>query len=100
MKITLEIDSTTAALLAVLADQKLSDKNRVKEVLETLIDHARQGVYRPGAWERQWITQCFSDDFEERLEPGCPFGRPDCDHLFQKPIGYKPTKTKTKVTIV
>jgi hypothetical protein len=70
MQITLEIDDTTASLLATL-----SENGSVPEILETLIDHAAQGVYRPGAWEREWLCQIFGDDFVDKLEPGDPFGR-------------------------
>jgi hypothetical protein len=81
MQITLEIDDTTASLLAIL-----SDDGSVTEVLETLIDHAAQGVYRPGAWERAWLCQVFGDEFIEKLEPGDPFGRTgEIANYFQKP---------------
>jgi hypothetical protein len=45
----------------------------VTSVVETLIDHASQGVYRPGAWEREWTAQVFGYDFVDKLEPGDPF---------------------------
>jgi len=38
-------------------------------VLIELADHAQQGVYRPGSWERPWLIQAFGYDFEDRLEP-------------------------------
>jgi hypothetical protein len=69
MQITLEIDDTTASLLATL-----SESGSVTSVVETLIDHAAQGVYRPGAWEREWTAQVFGYDFVDKLEPGDPFG--------------------------
>jgi hypothetical protein len=81
MQITLEIDDTTASLLATL-----SENGSVPEILETLIDHAAQGVYRPGAWEREWLCQVFGDDFVDKLEPGDPFGRTgETANYFQKP---------------
>jgi hypothetical protein len=81
MQITLEIDDTTASLLATL-----SENGSVPEVLETLIDHAAQGVYRPGAWEREWLCQVFGDDFVDKLERGDPFGRTgETANYFQKP---------------
>jgi hypothetical protein len=67
MQITLEIDDTTASLLATL-----SESGSVTSVVETLIDHAAQGVYRPGAWEREWTAQVFGYDFVDKLEPGDP----------------------------
>jgi hypothetical protein len=81
MQITLEIDDTTVNLLATL-----SENGSVPEVLETLIDHAAQGVYRPGAWEREWLCQVFGDDSVDKLEPGDPFGRTsETADYFQKP---------------
>ena len=41
----------------------------VAAVLAELADHAQQGVYRPGAWERGWLRQAFGDDRLGRLEP-------------------------------
>jgi len=29
-------------------------------------------VYRPGAWERQWLEHAFDDDWQKFLEPGDP----------------------------
>jgi hypothetical protein len=79
-KITLELDERVAGLLATL-----DAKGDVKAVILELIDHARQGVYRPGAWERGWLIQAFGSDFEHKLVPGDPYGRADCDHIFQRP---------------
>ena len=68
MQITLEIDNVIAELL-----RTLDDNGSIKEAIHTLIDHAAQGVYRPGAWERPWICQAFGDDFLARLEPSEAF---------------------------
>lgn len=46
----------------------------LQAVIFELIDHAQQGVYRPGAWEREWLCQAFGYDWLERLEPDT---RPD-----------------------
>jgi hypothetical protein len=82
MKLELEISDTVAALLATL-----SDTGDVQEVVEQLIDHAQQGVYRPGAWEREWLCQAFSGDFIRKLEWGDPYNNdPRCAHIFQRPI--------------
>ncbi len=80
MKIELEIDDTHARLLAVLADD-----GDVKAVLAQLIDHAQQGVYRPGAWEREWLSQAFGEEWQSRLEPGDPYGR-EGGWQFERPI--------------
>lgn len=81
MKVELEIDDRVAGLLAVL-----DEKGCVENVLHTLIDHVQQGVYRPGSWEREWITRVWlEEEFMEFLVPGCPYGRENCEHIFQKP---------------
>src|SRR6186713_928865 len=81
-EITVSLSHTVCALLACL-----DDDGSVENVLEKLADHAQQGVYRPGAWEREWLIQAFSDEFEDRLEPGDPYGREDCDLIFRRPRG-------------
>jgi hypothetical protein len=78
-KITIEVSDTVYKLLQVLDEEKC-----VEVVVEQLIDHAQQGVYRPGAWERPWLIQVFGEDFIDRLEPGDPYGRPDSPML-QRP---------------
>jgi hypothetical protein len=79
-KFTVELDSRVVSLLRVL-----SDTGNVKEVLLSLADHAQQGVYRKGAWERVWLSQAFGDDWLKKLVPGDPYGRPGCESVFQKP---------------
>jgi hypothetical protein len=83
-QITLEIDDTVYSLLEVLTIGKYSP-NTVQGVIEQLIDHAQQGVYRPGAWERGWLEQAFSFDWQDALEPGDPYGRPNCEKIFRRP---------------
>lgn len=74
--VTVELSARTAELLRVLGDPA--------EVLEQLADHAQQGVYRPSAWEREWLVQAFGPMFVDKLEtdPGAPY--------FQRPIDRKP----------
>lgn len=79
MKITIEVNPITAKLLTVLAGSP-------ETALLQLADHAQQGVYRPGAWERQWVEQVFGDDWQKKLQPGDPYGRHDCECIFQKPM--------------
>ena len=38
------------------------------EVLAELADHAQQGVFRAGSWERQWLVQAFGHEWTARLE--------------------------------
>ncbi len=78
--VTIALTETECKLLSCL-----DEEGSVENVLLTLADHAQQGVYRPGAWERMWIEQAFGDDFEDLLEPGCPYGRPGGEALFQRP---------------
>jgi len=40
---------------ALPRDQKLSP---LQSLIVDLLDHVQQGVYRSGAWERQWLEQC------------------------------------------
>ena len=83
-KITVEIDEIPYRLLQVItcsADAPAS----VEEVVGPLIDHAQQGVYRPGSWERGWLYQAFGDEWTTHLEPGDPYGRDNCEHTFQRP---------------
>ena len=77
MKITVKVSREVAGLLSVLGDPKA--------VVGRLIDHAQQGVYRPGAWERQWLCQAFGDDWQAKLVGGDPYGVPGYEHIFQKP---------------
>ena len=64
-EITIIVSDEVAARLAVL---HAPSPNLVGIVAE-LVDHAQQGVYRPGAWEREWVCQAFGYDWLRRLEP-------------------------------
>lgn len=50
-------------------------EQRCARVLLQLADHAQQGVYQNGGWERQWVVQAFGDGWLERTEPGDPYDR-------------------------
>jgi hypothetical protein len=69
-KITIELSETVYSLLEVLTKGEWAPAKTVHGVIDTLIDHAQQGVYRPGAWERQWLEQVFPEGWQEHLEPG------------------------------
>lgn len=78
--ITVKVSDEIYALLEVLTRGKEAPCRSVNDVVLKLIDHAQQGVYRPGAWERDWLIQAFGSDFVYELEadtrpPGC-FDRP------------------------
>jgi hypothetical protein len=83
-KITIEVDEIHYRLLQMLTCGSYAPQS-VEEVIERLADHAQQGVYRPGAWEREWLRQAFGDEWTMYLEPGDPYGRSDCEHIFQRP---------------
>jgi len=52
----------------------------VAAVLTELADHAQQGVYRPGSWERPWLCQALGWDWLENLEPD-----PEHPDIFERP---------------
>ena len=83
-RITLDIDDAVYELLGVLTHGTYAPES-VEGVVYELIDHAQQGVYRPGVWERDWLCQAFGDDWIAALEPGDPYGRGGCEDLFQRP---------------
>jgi hypothetical protein len=72
MKIELDIDDDTLAYLTVLGSGRGQSP---EEVIYQLIDHAIQGVYRPGSWERPWIEQAFGaiDETQLTRDPDTPF---------------------------
>ena len=49
--VTLELDDIVYSLLEVLTRGEAAPVPDVEGVIKKLIDHAQQGVYRPGAWE-------------------------------------------------
>jgi len=74
VSVVVELSARTAELLSLLGDPA--------EVLAELADHAQQGVYRPGSWERGWLVQAFGEGFTSKLEedPEAPyFQRPKAD---------------------
>lgn len=79
LRVTINIARTHAELLGLLDDAGGGDTQplemRVMRVLLQLVDHAQQGVYRNGAWERQWVCQVFGEFWLDRTEPGDPYGR-------------------------
>jgi hypothetical protein len=82
-KITIEVSDTVHRLLEVLTNGEYAPKT-VEDVVGTLVDHAQQGVYRPGAWERDWLERVFPEGWQEHLEVGDPYGRPDSP-MFRRP---------------
>lgn len=82
MKVTLEVSEPVYGLLQTIAD---ANGGSVEAVLQDLIDHAQQGIYRPGSWERSWLIQAVGERFTEFLEPGDPYGRRLGESIFQRP---------------
>jgi hypothetical protein len=78
-QVTVEMNDTVYALLRTLSEAPAG----VDDVILKLIDHAQQGVYRPGSWERGWLSQAFGLDWEQKLEPGDPYGRTDDERLLR-----------------
>jgi hypothetical protein len=73
-EITVTVSDEVAAQLAVLTDPSMLTStatvaDAARDAVAVLIDHAQQGIYRPGSWERPWLQQVFGDDFERRLVP-------------------------------
>ena len=79
VSITLQLPEEWARNLTALVepDRGLDD---VAAVLAELADHAQQGVYRPGAWERGWLCQAFGYEWLDRLEPD-----PEHPDIYQRP---------------
>lgn len=90
-RICVDVSDTVYALLEVLThawdDLGAPRAVTVEDVVHELIDHAQQGVYRPGSWERGWLRQAFGAEWEARLEPGDPYGRDDATlgSFFERP---------------
>jgi hypothetical protein len=72
--IAVTVPPWVAERLSALIDpgQGLAD---LPAVVGRLLDHVQQGVYRRGAWEREWLCQAFGDRWLERMEPdpGSPY---------------------------
>jgi hypothetical protein len=68
-EITITITDEVAARLAILTDPSGVGVPDPAQTIYELIDHAQQGVYRPGSWERPWLMQVFGDEWLERLHP-------------------------------
>jgi hypothetical protein len=79
VSITVQLPEEWARNLEALVDPA-SGLDDVAAVLVELADHAQQGVYRPGAWEREWLCRAFGYGWLERLEPD-----PEHPDIFERP---------------
>ena len=84
IEVTVRLSVEHARRLAVLAGEGYGVAG-VAGVLATLADHAQQGVYRPGAWERDWVTQAFGDQWLTRVEPDLDDVSADGRVIFDRP---------------
>ena len=77
-ELTITIPGWMAARLNVLIDAE-QGRPDLASVVDEILDHVQQGVYRPGAWERHWLVQAIGDDWLVQVErdPDAPyFDRP------------------------
>jgi hypothetical protein len=81
--VTVLLPAEVARRLAVLAHPDALEP--AAAVLVILADHAQQGVYRPGAWERDWLIQVFGDEWLDRLEPDTDDVSADGRVIFDRP---------------
>ena len=85
VSVTLELSQRVADLLTCLTRGQFAPQD-LRGVLMELIDHAQQGVYRPGAWERPWLEQAFGYDWQAGLEPDTDDTSMDGRVIFERPI--------------
>jgi hypothetical protein len=83
--VTLELSQRVADLLTVLTLGQYAPPD-LAGVLHKLVDHAQQGVYRPGAWERGWLEHAFGDEWQSGLEPDTDDVAGDGRVIFHRPI--------------
>jgi hypothetical protein len=77
--ITVQLPQEWVRNLRALVDPA-SGLRDVAAMLVELADHAQQGVYRPGAWERERLCQALGYGWLERLEPD-----PEHPDIFERP---------------
>jgi hypothetical protein len=87
VQVTVTLSVDTAQRLAVLADDDSYGTASVARVLAVLADHAQQGVYRPGSWERPWLCQVFGDEWLSQVEPDLDDLSVDGRVIFDRPRG-------------
>jgi hypothetical protein len=90
-QISIEVSDEVAERLAVLAQPGYGLDTQLTEVVGELIDHAQQGVYRPGSWERPWLEQAFGYEWTARVVPDERPDRLGADGniIFDRPMGVR-----------
>jgi hypothetical protein len=89
-EVTVGLSDVVMRRLAVLHPPGLGAADlraHVAGVLVALADHAQQGVYRPGAWERDWLIQAFGDGWLDEVEPDTDDTAADGRVIFDRPRG-------------
>ena len=81
VSITMQLPAEWVRNLEALVDPD-AGLDDVVAVLVELAEHAQQGVYRPGAWEREWLCQAFGWGWLDRMEPD-----PEHPDIFERPRG-------------
>lgn len=66
MQVTIRLNKEQVGYLSTLGG--VACGTTVEDVINHLIDAAVDGARRPGSWERQWLIQCFSSEFESKLK--------------------------------
>jgi len=83
IKITVTIGEREEKLLGVLVNET-EGMPAIESVIERLLDHVQQAIYRPGAWERRWLLQCIGDYWLANVEPD-PESMTDGRMIFDRP---------------
>lgn len=69
VRLELELELDDVERLGVLAFSTGGTvEGRAREALLEFVDRVRDGVRRPGSWERPWLAQAFGASFTSRLE--------------------------------
>lgn len=63
-KIEIDLPAATWTRIDRLAAHLPKDAVRtpLESFVADLLDHAQQGVYRSGSWERDWLLQCVGEE--------------------------------------
>jgi hypothetical protein len=88
-------EETYRYLRALTKSCAVGGSGTVEDVLGHLIHSVADGVRRPGAWERSWLTPAFSDDWTEtmRAHPSLFYCQVPADFDDPVPVAEKPEGT-------
>lgn len=71
--IAVTVSARTAAYLRALTRSSSVPDGTLEDVVSYLVHSAADGLRRPGAWERGWLTQAFGDFPDGPHTPGVPY---------------------------